>query len=406
MSAILIFFTALSLLIWLILWVLRGGFWRCDQRLGWPATLDHQPSVVAVVPARNEAEVVERSLSGLLAQDYAGEFRIILVDDDSEDGTGEIAARLSEVSGDRLVVHRAPPLPDGWSGKLWAVNAGLERARTVLPEAAYWLLTDADILHDPGSVGRLVAKAEADDRDLVSLMVLLDVEGPWAELLIPPFVYFFQKLYPFRWVNDPSSRSAAAAGGCMLVRRAALERSGGIAAIRGALIDDCALAARIKHGGGRGRIWLGLTARLISLRDNRRLSDLWTMVARTAFTQLDHSPVKLVGTVLGMIVTYLVPPLVVLSWPWHQSATAAVLALATWLVMCVTFTPTARLYGASPFRGALLPVAGLLYSLMTIDSALRHWRGRGGGWKGRTYSGQGAAQGAGYDLPSHDAGRE
>ena len=397
MSLVLPALAALSLLAWLYLLALRGGFWRCEQRLGRPAPpAGEAPSVVAVVPARTEAAVIGRSLAGLLAQDYAGPFIVVVVDDHSTDATRTIATDLAAGAPRPLLVEAAPPLAEGWSGKLSAVDAGVRRAAALAPQARYLWLTDADIAHAPDVLSSLVAKAESDRLDLVSLMARLDDRGFWARLLIPAFVFFFQKLYPFAWANDPRRATAAAAGGCMLVRRDALTRAGGIAAVRGALIDDCALAAAIKHEQG-GRIWIGVTDRVHSLRDNTRLGDIWAMVARTAFTQLRHSPVLLAGTLLGMTVIYLVPPLLVLSWPWHGQAAAGVPALAAWAAMAVAFRPTLRLYGRPPWLAALLPVAGLLYSLMTVDSALRHWRGRGGQWKGRTYGGAAGALSTGAE---------
>ncbi len=376
----------LSLAIWAYLLISRGGFWRADQRL--PDDLPAPPSwpaVVAVVPARDEAAVIERSLASLLDQDYPGALAIVLVDDHSTDGTGAIAAGLACGTAGRLAVIQAPPLPPGWSGKLWALAAGLDHPAARDPAVHHVLLTDADIAHDPGSVRRLVAKAEAERLDLVSLMVRLDAAGFWARLLIPAFVFFFQKLYPFPWVNDPGRSEAAAAGGCVLVRRSALEAAGGIAAIRGELIDDCALARTIKRRPGSGGIWLGLTGRVRSLRPYAALADIWSMVARTAFTQLRHSALLLAGTLAAMILTYLVPPAAALSWPLHGDWVAALAGLGAWLAMAVAVQPSLRLYGRPGAEALLLPVAGLLYSLMTVASALRHWRGRGGQWKGRVH---------------------
>lgn len=385
----------LSLAIWLYLLGLHGGFWRADQwleELRRPA--DDLPPVIAVVPARNEAEVIGRSLRSLLSQNYQGSFRIVLVDDHSGDETGVIAAALAAGSGGRLTVTGARPLPAGWTGKLWALSEGLRRAAEVAPEARYILFTDADIEHDPASLSRLVLKAEADRLDMVSLMVLLDHDGFWGRLLIPAFVFFFQKLYPFRWVNDPARTTAAAAGGCVLLRREAFERAGGLEPIRSELIDDCALACRMKGSGGR--IWLGLTTAVRSLRDNGRFGSIAHMVTRTAYTQLRHSPLRLAGTLAGMVLVYLVPPLALLLAPLHGNVGAAVAGAVAWALMAWTFRPTLRLYGGGLGGGGfgrafLLPIAGLLYSLMTVASAVRHWRGRGGQWKGRVH---GVAAGA------------
>ena len=387
MSALIIALPALALVIWVYLLCFHGRFWRCDQRLdedGPPPALGW-PEVVVVVPARNEAAVIGRSLGSLLRQDYAGPYRIILVDDHSEDGTAAVAEAAATAAGamDRLVIAGARPLPAGWSGKLWAVSEGVAQAAVLAPEARYLLLTDADISHDAGSLSRLVAKAEAERLDLVSLMVLLDHEGFWAGLLIPAFVFFFQKLYPFPRVSDPLDPMAAAAGGCILVRRDTLDKAGGIARIRGALIDDCALGKAVKEAPGR--LWLGLTTRLISLRPYTRFREIWDMVARTAYTQLAYSPLLLLGCLVGMTLTYLVAPLAVLTWPLHGSLAAALLGLAAWGLITVAYRPTLELYNKPAADGPLLPLVGFLYSLMTVASAVRHWRGRGGQWKGRTY---------------------
>jgi hopene-associated glycosyltransferase HpnB len=267
---------------------------------------------------------------------------------------------------------------------MWAVHTGVALAARRRPDAEYWLLTDADVEHTPGNLRRLVAKARGEGLDLVSLMVRLHCERGWERLLVPAFVYFFQKLYPFPRINDPRSRTAGAAGGCMLVRADALARAGGIEAIRGEIIDDCALGRALK---ARGRIWVGLGPSEYSFRPYPRLADVWQMVARSAYTQLGHSPALLAGTVLGLLLVYLAPPLLALGWPLHASAAAAGAALAAWALMAWTFLPTLRDYGRSPWLGLALPVAGALYLAMTVDSARRHYRGRGAEWKGRARAG-------------------
>jgi len=282
------------------------------------------------------------------------------------------------------------PLPAGWTGKLWAVSQGIDAAAEIAPEARYLLLTDADIEHDPDSLRPLVAKAEANSLHLVSLMAKLRCKSRWEQLLIPAFVFFFQKLYPFPRVNNPRSGMAAAAGGCMLLRRDTLAAAGGIAAIRDRVIDDCALAALIKP---LGPIWLGLTDRVHSLRAYPRLDDVWNMVARTAFVQLRHSALLLLGTVVGMALLYLVPPLAGIGGLLAGERLIGNLGLAAWLLMTVAFGPTLKLYRLSMMEGFTLPYAALLYTLMTIDSARRHWRGEGGGWKGRTYPEHGPEHG-------------
>ena len=375
----------LSLLTWAYLLLGRHGFWRARPRIE-----DEQdappalwPAVVAVVPARDEAETIAAALRSLLGQDYRGTLTVVLVDDHSGDRTKAIAEGLAARARSRLEVIEALPLPPGWSGKLWAMANGLRHAERLAPAAAYVLLTDADIAHAPDNLTRLVARAEAARLDLVSLMVRLRCARFWERLLIPPFVFFFQKLYPFAAVNDPGSRAAAAAGGCMLMRRQALREAGGIEAIRGELIDDVALARAIKHRPGGGRIWLGLGRTTRSLRPYACLGDVWAMVARTADTQLGHSLLLLAGTLLGLAIAYLGPPLALLAGltegdPWLAGLGALGLA-----GMVVAFLPTLRLYELAPGWSLTLPVAALLFAAMTVDSAIQYRRGAGGRWKGR-----------------------
>ncbi|MET7994688.1 glycosyltransferase [Amycolatopsis sp. NPDC005232] len=361
----------LTLVVWLGLAFGHGWFWRTDQRLPPSARPVEWPSVAVVVPARDEAAVLPTTLPALLAQRYPGRARVILVDDDSGDGTGDLARRLGGAPDALpLTVVTPDPLPAGWTGKLWAAARGVAEAGT----AEFVLLTDADIEHGPGSLETLVAAC--GERDLVSQMAVLRTETPWERLIVPAFVYFFAMLYPFRRVNNPRSRVAAAAGGCVLVRRGALERAGGLAAVRGAVIDDVALARAVSAAGGR--TWLGFATNVRSVRPYPRLSDLWQMVARTAYTQLRHSPLVLAGTVVGLALVFLAPPVLTFtgpSWP----------ALAAWVLMAATFVPIARYYRQWPVLGALLPVTALLYTVMTLDSARRHFAGRGAGWKGRNY---------------------
>ncbi|HKY95512.1 MAG TPA: glycosyltransferase [Kiloniellales bacterium] len=389
----LIALAALPALAWLYLLLAHGRFWLADQRLPQAGPrLANPPSVVALVPARNEAAVVGEAIASLLAQDYHGRVDVVLVDDGSTDGTADRARQAAAASAqaDRLTVLSAPPREPGWVGKLWAVESGRRAWATSHAPPAYWWLTDADIGHAPEMLGRLVNKAEEERRALVSLMVLLWCRSLWERLLIPPFVFFFQKLYPFPRVNDDRSRLAAAAGGCMLVRADTLAHAGGLARIKDALIDDCALAAAIKPAArqeSRG-LWVGVTRKSRSLRPYRGLGEVWVMVARSAFTQLRHSSLLLLGTLLGMALLYLVPPVVVVLSPWHGDLVAALVALAAWLMMAVAIGPTERLYGQSWLWGLTLPLAGLLYSLMTFDSARRHWLGRGGTWKGRVGAGK------------------
>ncbi len=383
----------LSLALWVYLLGWRGGFWRADQRLADDAAAPEAwPAVVALVPARDEAEGIGRAVASLLAQDYPGRLRVVLADDHSTDDTAAAASRAAQAAGaaERLDLVAARPLPAGWTGKLWALEEARARAGALCPGAAYLWLSDADIEHGPGTLRRLVAKAETERLNLVSLMVALSCRGVWERLLIPPFVYFFQMLYPFPWVNDPERRTAAAAGGCVLLRREALARAGGFAAIKGELIDDCALARRIKdlappHGGetrARG-IWLGLATGSRSIRAYRGLGGIWRMVARSAYTQLRHSPLRLAGALGGMALAFLAPPLVGLGAALHGGAVAALIGLAAWSLMALSAAPTYRLYRQPAWSAAALPLAALLYGAMTLDSAVRHWRGRGGAWKGR-----------------------
>jgi len=369
---------ALSLAIWVHLLVARGGFWR--QRSEPPPDPPARwPEVVAIVPARDEAATIGRAVASLLRQNYPGRLSIVLVDDHSSDGTAE-AARAAErgLGGARaapLDIVPARPLPGGWTGKLWAVSEGLHHIEESGSSAEHVLLTDADIEHDPGNLAELVARMERGGLDLASLMVKLRCVSLAERALVPAFVFFFQLLYPFAWVGDERRKTAAAAGGCMLIRRAALARAGGIARIRGALIDDCALGRMLKQGGA---IWLGLAEKTRSLRAYPRLGDIWRMIARTAYTQLDHSPLLLGATLLGMTMTYLVPP--VLS---VLGGTAAILAALGWVAMTIAFVPTLRLYRQPLAMAPLVPLVALFYMAATVDSARRHRQGRGGEWKGR-----------------------
>jgi hopene-associated glycosyltransferase HpnB len=376
-----------SLAVWLYLLCGRDSFWRARPRIEAeaPPSPAAWPEVVAIVPARDEAAHVEEALCSLLAQDYPGELAVVLVDDHSVDATAAIARRLAAGHARPLEVIGARTLPPGWTGKLWAIDEGLRHAAQVRPNAAYVLLTDADIVHSPESLARLVAKAEAERLDLASLMVRLHCETSWERLLIPPFVFFFLKLCPFAAVNDPQRATAAAAGGCMLARRRALEAAGGIEAIRGELIDDVALARALKHRPGGGRIWLGLAETTASLRRYDRLGAIWAMVARSADTQLCHSLARLAGTLLGMGVAYLVPPLGLLTGIVQGDQMLSALSLAAWIAMAVAYRPTATLYRLATPWLLSLPLAAALYIAMTVDSAIQYRRGTGGRWKGRVF---------------------
>ncbi|MFK7943488.1 MAG: glycosyltransferase [Paracoccaceae bacterium] len=365
---------------WLVLLLFWGGFWRADQRLKSSPEPEIWPDVVIVIPARDEADTIAEVVRAHQRTDYPGSAYVIVVDDCSSDDTASLAR---EAGAD---VVRAAPLEPGWSGKLWALNSGLQHADRTRPDAEWVLLTDADILHASATLRALVAKGLAKGLSMVSLMARLDTRGSWAGLLIPAFVFFFQKLYPFPWVNRPGHWCAAAAGGCVLVRRKVLGTIGGIAGIRSALIDDCTLAAKIKHTPPGRSIWLGLADHeAVSWRDNQSFGSIWTMVTRTAFTQLHHSSWLLVGAVAGMVFLYLTPPFLALWGSATRDLAMTACGFAAWGLMAVAFAPTARLYGQLPWRGLLLPLAAGIYASMTVGSAIAHWRGRGGQWKGRTY---------------------
>jgi hopene-associated glycosyltransferase HpnB len=384
-----VWLAALSLAAWLYLVLAHGRFWLADQRLeGRDPEPARWPAVAAVVPARDEADVLPAVLRALLEQDYPGELRIHLVDDESTDGTGRVGEDLakSHPRGARLRVVRTPPRPPGWVGKMWALASGVAAAREAGPAPDLWWLTDADVVHAPDTLRRLAAKAEAERLDLVSLMVKLESGTGLDVLLVPAFVYFFQKLYPFPRVNDPRSRTAGAAGGCVLLREPALVRIGGIEALRGEVIDDCALGRAVKRSGGR--LWLGLASAERSIRGYAGLSGVWNMVARSAFTQLRHSTVLLVGTLAGLAILYLLPPLGVLTLPWHGDPLVAAACAGAWALQTASFAPTLALYGRGLAFGLLLPVAGALYAGMTFDSARRHWSRRGAEWKGRVAAGR------------------
>ena len=372
-----------SLAAWLWLLLGQGFFWRTDVRLPPRREPGNWPSVCVVVPARDEAAVLPDSLPSLLAQDYPGRAEIFLVDDGSSDGTGELARELSRRHGGLpLTVGSPGEPPAGWTGKLWAVRHGIGLARARAPE--YLLLTDADIAHAPDSLRELVASARTGDFDLVSQMARLRVESVWERLVVPAFVYFFAQLYPFRWIAVKGSRTAAAAGGCVLLRTEAAERARIPDAVRHAVIDDVAVARAVKGSGGH--IWLGLAERVDSVRPYPRLHDLWRMVSRSAYAQLRHNPLVLAGTVAGLAVVYLVPPVALCLGLAAGSTTAAVAGGLAWLLMAGTYLPMLRYYRQPLWLAVSLPVTAFLYLLMTVDSAVQHYRGRGAAWKGRTYT--------------------
>jgi hopene-associated glycosyltransferase HpnB len=346
----------IALGIWTYLLLFRGMFWRVAPLLNRPSGTFQPARVAVVIPARDEAEVIGDALDSLRAQRFNGELAIFVVDDASSDGTAEVARSRG------VTVLTAPPLAPGWTGKLWAVAHGVEAASAWDPE--YFLLTDADIAHGPTSVTDLVARG----LPMASVMVKLRCQSLAERLLVPAFVFFFFKLYPPRWIADARSPIAGAAGGCILIRRDMLERIGGIAIIRGELIDDCALAKAVKR---HGPIWLGMSRETRSLRAYGSLASIWNMVARTAYTQLNHSPLLLGGTVIGMFFTYLAP--ILGGWP----------GVAAWALMSVAYAPMLRFYSQPLVMAPLLPWGGGGFLGATIASALRYWRGSGGQWKGR-----------------------
>lgn len=369
-----------SLLIWLGIFFFNGHFWQI-----WISDADNKPvvapsswpRVVAIVPARNEAATIADTVASLAAQNYPGKFTILIVDDHSDDGTGDLARKAVADAGATAGVRviSAPALQVGWTGKLWALQAGVEATAEAAPEF-YWF-TDADIVHAPETLRVLVSRAELDRLDLASLMVLLQARTFAERLIIPAFLYFFLMLYPPRWIANRKSRTAGAAGGCILLRGTALARIGGLATLRNAVIDDCSLARVVKQSGGA--IWMGLTRRSVSLRRYERFGELRDMIARTAFTQLNYSVLRLIGTLVGLAVTFLAPAALAL----HSDARIWLPALLAWCLMSASFLPTVVFYRLSPIWSPFLPVAAVFYSYATFLSALRFWLGRGGQWKGR-----------------------
>jgi len=383
---------SVAALAWLYLLALHGGFWRTSHRLPpAPAAPGPLPSVTAVIPARNEAAVLPGCLPTLLNQDYAGRLSVIVVDDDSTDGTANIAAQLAATAqastggGADLTVVAARPTPAGWAGKVWAMSEGVRTAG----DTDYLLFTDADIAYAPGTLTRLASAAASGRYDLLSQMALLRASTPAEKLLIPAFVYFFAQLYPFRRVGQPRSRTAAAAGGCMLVRPQLLTEAGGLEQIRSARIDDVALARLLKRAGGR--CWLGLTRDVLSMRSYERLAEIWDMVARSAYTQLGYSLPATAGSVLALAWLYLLAPaaavaglsLLAAGGTTGPAAWLTGAGLAGWLLMALTYAPMLRFYRLSPLRAPSLPLIAGMYAAMTADSARRYLAGRGGAWKGR-----------------------
>jgi hopene-associated glycosyltransferase HpnB len=366
----------LTAVTWSYLALARGAFWRTKNvKPDASEKVEFSGGVVAVVPARNEAELIGPVVTSLLNQGMA--MPVVLVDDDSTDGTADVARRASEKAGkaDALIVIQSKPLPAGWTGKLWSMHQGIERARALNP--TWLMLADADVLHGPETVANLGLIASHGPYDLVSFMVKLHCESLAEKLLIPPFVYFFFMLYPPAWIRDTRGSTASAAGGCMLVRAETLERAGGLESIRGAVIDDCSLARLLKQSDGR--LWIGLTDQSQSLRRYETFSDVEHMISRTAFNQLKHSSLLLLCTIAGMLITYLAPPLLLLT----GSRPAILLGAAAWAAMTITYSTMVRYYRLNPAWALTLPLAALFYLGATVHSAVKYWNGSGGDWKGR-----------------------
>jgi hopene-associated glycosyltransferase HpnB len=368
---------AIPLAIWIYLLMARGYFWRVSEDKLDPRRLENWPRVVVIVPARNEAATISQAISSLAKQDYPGQFSIIVMDDHSEDATATLARKAAEKCGaaERIAIHSAGDLPPGWTGKLWALNEGCQLAASQLPEFLWF--SDADIEHAPDTLRRLVFRVERDSLDLASLMVLLQAKTFPEWLLIPPFLYFFLMLYPPRWIADPNASTAGAAGGCILLRRNVLAPIRGLAAIRGEMIDDCALARTVKKNGGR--IWMGLTRTSLSLRSYGTFAEIRDLIARTAFTQLRYSFLLLIATLAGLFVTY------VLAWIFFFTLDDPgwLLASTAISIMTVTYGATVHFYGLPWLWALTLPFAAVFYGYATCVSAVRYWLGRGGQWKGR-----------------------
>jgi hopene-associated glycosyltransferase HpnB len=348
---------------WLGLMFLWHGFWKVDQRLPLrPAPLKHYPKIAIIVPARNEAETITTTASALLAQNYSGAWNLTIANDSSTDNTADILAGLNDA---RLTTINTAPLPDGWAGKMWALDQGILQAAKQMPD--YYWLTDADIIHKPDVLACLVAHAETNRLALVSQMVALRCQTFWEKLLVPAFIFYFSLIYPFRAINNPASAIAGAAGGSILIRRDGLDDIGGIAALKDAIIDDCTLGRLIKHSGRN--IWLGFGEASTSLRGYDNLSQFWHMVQRSAYTQLRFSPLLLVAAIAGIAFSHLLP-VYLFCWP----------AL---LVMAAIYWPTVRFYGLSPLWSLTLPFAAVLFGAMTLTSAAVHHLGWSNKWRGR-----------------------
>ena len=373
---------AVPFAIWLYLFIARGNFWQVHEDTAELKSPKRWPRVVGIVPARDEAETISRSVASLAKQNYPGEFSVVVVDDHSSDGTAELARKAADESAAmrRVTIRSSSELPRGWTGKVWATNQGIAAVADRSPE--YFWLADADIEQAPDALRRLVCRAENDSLDLASFMAFLPAKALPERLLVPPYLYFFLMLYPPRWVADPRARTAAAAGGSILLRREALERIGGMPAVRSEVIEDCALAAAVKRSGGK--IWLGLTRASVSLRRYTRFREIRDLIARVAFTELRYSVFLLLGTLAGLFVVYLLPWVIFFAYPGE----AWLLVDTTAALMAASFVGTVKFYGLSWVWALTLPAAALFYAYATCLSAVRYWLGRGGQWKGRAQAPQ------------------
>lgn len=387
-NSLLLFFCIVPLVIWTYLGFFRYFFWRpivLSSNISTHPIKDLQ--VFAVIPARNEAEVIKKTLLSVLQQDSPALKKIIVINDNSDDQTVTMINQLTKEYDplNKILLLQGKPLIAGWTGKLWAVHQGIQKISDLLPASeqqdVYVWLSDADVIHHPQTLSHLLSIVHQKKVDLVSVMVKLSAKSFWEKLLIPAFIYFFQKLYPFAAVASDKSKIAAAAGGCILIHRKILEKIGGMVSIRNQLIDDCALAKQVKNV--RGKLWLGLTNTSIAARPYENLSQLWGMITRSAYRQLNHSFILLILTCVGMIVTYLLPwvfiilSLVVFNW------VQLLLSFLTIILMIRTYLPTLRLYQLPKIWSLLLPIAAFFYLMMTIHSAYLHKIGKGGNWKGR-----------------------
>jgi hopene-associated glycosyltransferase HpnB len=369
---------ALPAVIWFYLLFARGRFWQITPNLA-PEHINSttRPTVAVIIPARNEAEVIAKTVSSLLTQDFDGPCHVFVIDDSSTDNTATQAVVAAEAAEREhaLTVIQAPPLPSGWTGKMWALSHGVGKALAVAPD--FLLLTDADICHEPQSLRKLIGIAEAGPYDLVSLMVKLHCQTFAERALIPAFVFYFFLLYPPAWIRNKKRITGGAAGGCMLIKPSTLAQAGGIEAIRAEIIDDCALARRVKHTGGR--VWLGLTANTYSTRSYQSFSEIERMISRTAFRQLNHSALLLTGTLAGLAIIYVLP----IALCFSGQLVYALLGITAWVLMAAAYLPMVRFYGQAAIWALALPAITVFYAFSTLHSALKYWSGSGGQWKGR-----------------------